>query len=296
MITGRITNSMGIPLQGVSVSHFDIDNYNYSDQNGIFHIHIDNECEKKIHISYLGYNSLQISNSDTISSFIDIVMYEDTSFNKMPYPTQKLKYGMIFFIQVDYIINNFNDFQPLLKDYNIDLMNNSSGIFSMEIAGTYKRYYLGLNFGYADDSNSDHDSLDINFNTNQYGLHFGYNLLSTKRLLFTPKVAIKWNRYRLMNYDKDNKIPIEQYVSERDLDLRFNQVTGFVGFNLSYKMYKYNLFASDYWTFGIYGGYAFKVNDKPWIYSRGNRLTSNGTIGMEKYNIGIHFSFNFEGQ
>ena len=178
----------------------------------------------------------------------------------------------------------------------MDLMNNSSGIFSAELAGTYKRFYAGFNWGFADDSNYRHDSLDIEFKTRQYGLHFGYNLLNTYRLLLTPKVAIKWNRYRLLNNDKENSIPFEQYVDERNLDIRFNQLTGFVGFNLSYKMYEFNLLATDYWTFGVYGGYAFKLHDKPWIYSRGNRLTSSGKIGVENYNLGIHVSFNFEGQ
>ncbi|MBK6965848.1 MAG: hypothetical protein IPH20_18455 [Bacteroidales bacterium] len=296
VITGRITDRIGKPLSGVSICQDYTDNCNYSDYNGVFHILIDNKFDNKLEISYPGYKSLWISNSDTIKGIIHLVMYEDTSYIEMPYPRRIFKFGFITFLQVDFIFNDFNDFKPLLKDYNVDLMNKSNGIFSAELAGLYKGYYMGLSFGCANDGVYDHDSLDIEFNTTQYGLHFGYNLVNTKRLLITPKVAIKWNRYRLLNNDKDKSLPMEQYVSERDLDIRFNQITGFAGLNLSYKIYRFNLLPTDYWTFGIYGGYAFKLHDKPWIYSRGNRLASNGKIAIENYNIGIHFSFNIDGR
>lgn len=207
-------------------------------------------------------------------------------------PKTKLEFGFIGSLQVDFLFNDFEDFRPILKDYNVDLMNKSSGIFSTELAGTYKTYYAGINFGWAHDTDSYNDSLNIKFNTTQYGLHFGYILINTKRFLLIPKVAVKWNRYRLLNTDINNKIPIGQYVSERDLDIRFNQMTGFVGLNLSYKIYEFNLLPTDYSTFGIYCGYAFKLNDQPWIYSRGNRLTSTGKIEMQNYNFGFYFSFN----
>jgi len=303
VITGKIIDSIGEPLIGVSICQVNSNNCTNTDYNGLFHLLIDEMYSSHLKIGYVGYQTLTISNLDTISDLLKVKMNVDTLSDKYIYienhdtfPKRKLKFGLIEFIQVDFIFNDFGYFRSLLKDYNVDLMNKSNGIFSVEIAGTYKRYYTGFNFGWANDGVYDHDSLDIEFNTTQYGLHFGYNLLNTKRLLLTPKVAIKWNRYRLLNNEKDKSIPIEQYVSERDLDLRFNQMTGFVGFNLSYKIYNFNLLPTDYWTFGIYGGYAFKLHDNPWIYSRGNRLTSSGKIGVENYNIGIHFSFNFEGQ
>jgi hypothetical protein len=262
---------------------------------------IDHQYSRQLNITYFGYRDITISNLDTITGLLKVQMNVKTAFeNQFQHqhhvPHRELKYGFISLLQVDFILNDFSDFEPLLKDYNVDLMNNSSGIFSMELAGTYKRYYAGINFGYADDGDFRHDSLDIEFNTRQYGLHLGYNLLNTKRLLLTPKVALKWNRYRLLNNDKANSIPMEQYVEERDLDLRFNQMTGFAGLSLSYKMYEFNILATDYWTFGIYGGYAFKLHAKPWIYSRANRLTSSGKIGIDNYNFGVHFSFNFDGQ
>lgn len=299
VITGKVTDNIGKPLAGVLICQINSINCTSTDHNGLFHLLIDEKHFPQLEFECIGYQTLTISNLDTISGLLKVKLPVDTLFNKFYYeiyPKRKLKYGFISFIQADLIFNDFGDFRPLLKDYNIDLMNKSSGIFSVELAGTYKRYYAGFNLGWANDCDYKHDSLDIIFNTTQYGLHFGYNLINSKRLLFTPKVAIKWNRYRLLNNDKNKSITIGQYISERDLDIRFNQMIGFVGLNLSYKIYNFNLFSADYWTFGVYGGYAFKLHDNPWIYSRGNRLRSSEKIKIENYNIGVLFSFNIDRQ
>lgn len=207
---------------------------------------------------------------------------------------RKMKFGAIFFESLDIINVDFSDFESILGSYNIEKMNNAGSVFTSEIAGTYKRYYLGISFGYNNADYHKHDSLDIEFNTTQTGLHFGYNLIDSKRFLITSKVALKWNRYRLINSNKEDKIPIEQYMSERDLDLRFNQLTGFVGLNVSVKLYQFNIEESDYWALGFYGGYLIKLNNSPYVYSSKNRLTTNREIGIKDYNFGFYISYNFD--
>lgn len=303
VITGKVTDSTGEALIGVAIYQVNSFDGTHTDHDGLFHLLIDEQYPSQLEIRLFGYHPVFISNADTISDLLRVKMIADTSVynhfyknSQESYSKQRLKFGFILFLQADFIFNDFEDFRSVLKDYNVDLMNKSRGIFSVEMAGTYKSYYAGLNIGWASIGNYRHDSLDIEFNTAQYGLHFGYNLLNSKRILFTPKVAVKWNRYRLLNNDKESRIPIEQYVSERDIDLRFNQITGFIGFNLSYKIKNFNVLSTEYWTVGVYGGYAFKLNDNPWIYSRGNRLTSSRKISVENYNLGIHFSFNIDGE
>lgn len=207
---------------------------------------------------------------------------------------REIKFGSIIFESLDLIYIDFSDFESILGSYNIENMNRSGSVFTSEIAGTYKRYYLGISFGYNHADYHKHDSLDIEINTTQTGLHFGYNLIDSKRFLITPKVALKWNRYRLMNSDNEDKIPIEQYMNERELDLRFNQLTGFVGLNLSVKLYQFNIEHTDYWAIGLYGGYLFKLNNNPYVYSSKNRLTTNREIGIKDYNFGIYISYNFD--
>jgi len=197
-------------------------------------------------------------------------------------------------MEASYTPIDFDDFRPLLNDINVDLMNKSDEIASFQIAGNYRRFYAGLSLGLQSLNDYDNDSLNIDFNTTQYGIHLGYQLFNTRHVQFTPKVALKWNRYRLINSAKNYEIPITHYLNERDLDLRFNQLTGFVGCNLSYMFLirrKYFL-SGDFLTIGLFGGYEWKLNDAPWIYSPQNRLIGNGKIDMKHMTIGLNFSSN----
>ncbi len=295
LIVGRITDTIGEPLCGVIISQKKPANAAISDSNGFFHLLIDEINSAQISFGYIGYKTVTFSNLDTISGLLEVKMTTDTVFEDIKHttpPKQESKFSVFTFFQIDALFNDFAGFRPLLKDYNVDNMNKWSIIFTLELAMTYKRFYTGLSFGHQTSYN-DYDSLDIELKKTQWGLHFGYNILNTKRILFAPKVAIKWNRYRLLNYDKEKSISIEQYVSERDLDIRFNQITGFVGFNLTYKIYNLTLFGFDYSTCGIYGGYIFQFNEKPWIYSGSNRLISNEIIKVKNYSIGFVFSHHF---
>jgi len=242
-------------------------------------------------LAYTKHSNNEFTLFDTISKPIQI----NSKLSEDSYESErKMKFGAIFFESLDIINVDFSDFESILGDYNIENMNKSGGVFTTEIAGTYKRYYLGISCGYDHDDYNKHDSLDIEFNTTQFGLHIGYNLIDSKRFLITPKVALKWNRYRLINSDNEDKIPVEQYMNERDLDLRFNQFTGFVGLNLSVKLYQFNIEHTDYWAIGFYGGYLFKLNNNPYVYSSKNRLTTNKEIGIKDYNFGFYISYNFD--
>lgn len=300
IITGKVLDSVGNPLIGVSVYQKNSNNCNITDFNGSFFILINPKRDNTLIFSYVGFKSMVISNADTIEKSLIVRMEEDLTMTDeyiaLPntYHSTPSRFGFASCMKVDYLAANFSDFQDVLSDYNIVTMNRADGAINFELGGTYKNYYLGLNFGYSSGGDYKHDSLDIEFNYTQYGLNFGYNLVNSKRFLIQPKLNVAWNRYRLINSDKERKITLEQYVIDRDLDIRFNQLTGFVGLNVAYKMYNSHLlFFSDYWTIGIYGGYLYKLNDKPWIYSKRNRLESNAKIKIDNYNVGFYFSFNF---
>ena len=201
------------------------------------------------------------------------------------------KFGLTFTESLDFLYNDFGEFESILESYNVDKMGSFNPIFVTEIAGNYNRFYFGLSFGYDHEDHNKHDSLDIEFNTTRFGLHLGYNLVDSKRFLVTPKFALKWNRYRLINSTNEDEIPLDQYITERDLDLRFNQLTGFIGVNLSVKFYQFSLEPCDYWTVGIYGGYLFKFHNKPFLSSSKTKLTTNNKIGIQDYNIGIYISY-----
>jgi len=302
LILGKITDITEQPLLGVEICESNCKSFIQSDNNEIFHLLIDKQLENRIDLSYLGFESIQISNIDTVKEVLNINMTPNSLHdsiviigNNSHKPKNKLKRNInndfIVFFQRNLLLPNFDDFKPILKDYNVNLMNTSI-ILSTELAVTFNRYYSGVSLTYNVDEETEKDSLDIKLKSSQIGFHFGYNLVNNKRFLITPKVAIKWNRYRLLNSYPAKEIPLEQYISERDIDIRYNQFIGSIGLNLLFKFYKCNIFDTDFWTCGIYGGYEFKLHDKPLIYTVNNRISSNGKIRIEDYNFGILFSFN----
>jgi hypothetical protein len=207
------------------------------------------------------------------------------------YTEKTNRLGLITMIGVDFIPNKFDAFERLLGEHNTDLMNSTDGNLSLEMALTYRKFFAGIAYGLGEVNDHKHDELKIDFRTTQYGLQAGYNLVDGSRLLLGPRLGLKWNRYRLLNYDKDRRIDLEEYIKQRDLDLRLNQATGFAGLNIALKLYDNNLLGTDYWAIGMYGGYNFKLHDLPLMYSRGNKLMGNYKIGMSDFSFGFYFAW-----
>ncbi|HBE43485.1 MAG TPA: hypothetical protein DDW27_20260 [Bacteroidales bacterium] len=298
-ITGIVKDSNLEVLAGVIVCQGNSENCTITDLNGSFQLVPDKKKGSTLNFSFPGYKSVSINFIDTIKTDLIIQMDIDDSVlliypDKGPFITDpSLKgWGFVASLQFDMIINRFGEFSSLLGNDNIELMNNLNVVSGWELSASYNRYQAGIIYGFSDAGKYDHDSLVMKTNTALYGLSFGFKIIDGKRFVITPKIAAKWYRYRLVNYDKDRKISLNQYLLDRDLDLRFNQITGFFGASLAYKLYIDNfIFSSDYWTIGFYGGYIFKLNDNPWIYSKHNRLIDDNKIRMNNLNVGVSMSF-----
>lgn len=197
-------------------------------------------------------------------------------------------WGLSFSFFTDHFINDFSQFSKVLGEYNTKLMSELGMIPNWGVAATYKRYQVGLNYGYRSLENTAHDSLNLSFTSNVIRLDLGYKLIDRRRVIVMPIFSLKMNRYKLINSGKDEEISIEEYISNRDLDIRFNQLTGFIGLNAAIKIKgNYLKIPIKYWTLGMYGGYHFKLNKYPWINSPGNDLESEHQIKMNNLNFGL---------
>lgn len=206
--------------------------------------------------------------------------------------TPKFEFGPYF--GVDLISNNFNEFQTTLNSYNTEILNRSNTPLLWGISGNFKHYTLGLQFGSVNQEENNHDSIKIKLNKTIYGINFGYNLIDNKHWVISPLISLKWYRYRLLNSSKNEEIPLTDYLENRELDIRINQAICITGINIAYKSYKYSFFPCDFWTVGLQGGYPFKFHDKPLVFSKENRLTSDYKIDYGKYYLTFYFSFNFQ--
>ena len=292
VISGKVVDDNNEVMPGASICTDNSKKYSISDFNGEFRL----ETGKKtntISVSFIGYETVVIEQIDTISKPLTIVMKESVWIDS---PTQSpigMGFGVTMGFRCDITNFSFDGFESILGKYNTDVLNHQVGTANFDIACNFNRLHAGFGLGFS--TNYDDDTLKIDLRNSQYALFFGYHLVNSSRWLVTPQLSFKWYRFRLINGDKDRKIPMEQYLSEKTLDVRMNQLTGFAGLHISYKFNFLNTYSPPLWTVGLYGGYIFKINNTPWIYSTANRLTTNREIGLKHFNFGITFAIHMYG-
>ena len=289
-ISGKVIDVNEEPLQGVTISLGNSKDWQFSDINGEFRILKPTKPGLSMSISFVGYETVKIANIDTVFYPIVITMEEAPMLFGQP---SRYYYGFVGSVQVDALYHSFNNFESVLEKENIDNLNKLNVNTNFDYAVWYKKLYFALNFGY---NSNDYVKIDSiygrkgDYRTFLLGSHFGYNIIHTKRFLITPKIGVKWYRYRMINYDTERRISMEQYISESDLDIRFNHLFGFIGLNCLYKFHFQN-YPFPPLAVGFYGGYISKFNDKTWVYSRFNRLTTEHKMDFRNFNFGISFSF-----
>ena len=289
-ISGKVVDTNDESMPGVTICLGNSKDCQVSDINGEFRILKPQEKGMTMSISFIGYETVKIDNVDSIFHPITITMKESPWIETYPHRVY-FDFFVLLSMQFDFFSPSFSNFGSILGKENVDNLNKLNMSGGLECAVLYKRFHFALNFGGIDHSLK-LDSINAgkgDYRTFLLGTHFGYNIVNSKGFIITPKIGIKWYRYRMTNYDRENRIPMEQYITERDLDVRFNHLVGFTGLNCTY------IFNNYYHpiAIGFYGGYAFKLNDKTWVYSRHNRLTTDYKIDFSNFNFGISMSYIF---
>ena len=182
---------------------------------------------------------------------------------------------------------NFNDFENALGKENIDFINLFTGFdYDLGLGYYYKKFNGVFEFGYNlnDGSNKKGRNINIKLSTTKLGLLFGYRVIDTKHFFISPELAFRYYRFRLNNWNKGSKKSLEEYVDNRDLDIRFHQLTGYGGLSFAYKLPTFYREKSLYVR--LSGGYYLKLNNKPWITSADSKITTNNKLDIT---YGINF-------
>lgn len=294
VVTGIITDNRSVPIIGVRACQVNSANCTVSDMNGVFHLLIEPDRGTSLNITCPGFNPAEVVITDTTSfpvkiSLIPMYIPEGAYVNEADYNQGK---GIITrsAISFDLILSDFSEFSGLLGTYNTDVMEFFS-VTGPEIGACFPRFYAGLAIGYGYNYEDEHDSLVISLKNTAYKLNLGYDIANSTRFRMTPMLSFRWLKFRLQNYPDERKVPLESYLQEREIDLRFHQMVAVAGMSLEYKMYNGNMRGSDYWSIGLYGGYAMKLNRSPRIRSDGNRITTDSVIGLRPFTAGISISF-----
>lgn len=204
-------------------------------------------------------------------------------------PIYKSGFAAVF--RGEYLKLDYSRFFPFIGDYN-NCINELTGSSQYELGFQIRNHYFGFAYGFSNISD-DTDSLDIEFNNNQWQFRYGFNMIYSWRFIVRPYVALKWNRSRLINTSAFDVISLQEYMDGRDLDIRFNQPLCFTGIDIAYKIYS-NDDLSHYFTVGAFAGYVFKLSQEPLVYSRHTRLDQVPTLGVDHISFGLSVSMNLD--
>jgi hypothetical protein len=260
VLSGTVYDEKNIPVPGVSICQgHNYKNGTFSDMDGEFTILVKEKYENSINFSLVGYNPVIITDFDTLNQPLTIIMkestvlFDDDGYVNPPPNHDHNRFGYIFSYGAEGMYADFTEFEDVLEKYNTNFMSGFVGTINFDFTGTYKRFQSGIGFGFSDGEDAENDTLNVKLNITQYDLGFGYNIINSKYFLITPAIGLKWKRYRIINSSIDRKIPIEYYISQKDLDIRFNQTYAYSGLKIAFKP-KLAFSWSDFWTIGLYGG------------------------------------------
>jgi hypothetical protein len=294
VVTGIIKDNRDVPIGGATACQVSTANCTAADLNGIFHLLLEPGRDMSLKIECLGFNPVEVVIDESTDYPLTInltpIYIPDELFPDDSYSDRKNKVIMRSSLTMDAVFSDFEEFAPALGSHNTDLMRYFA-VIGPELGASFSGVYFGLGIGMGYSYQDDLDTISVDLNNTLYRLTLGYDLVNSRRIRITPLLSARWLRYRLMNYPGDRKISLTRYLDERDVDLRFNQTIAVAGLNLEYLMYSGIQGHGDYWSFGVAGGYAVKLNRTPWIYSRGNRVMTDNSIGLNPLTFSLTVSW-----
>ncbi|MDZ7635449.1 MAG: carboxypeptidase-like regulatory domain-containing protein [Bacteroidales bacterium] len=294
VVTGIIQDNRGVPVTGVRVCQVNTSNCTAADLNGIFHLLLIPGKESNLQVECLGFNPVEVVIDESTTYPLNVtltpVYIPDAVFIDDSYNQRGNRSVMRSTLSLDAVFTDFAEFTPDLGSYNTEVMDYFA-VIGPELGAIVSGVYFGLGLGVGYSYKDDYDSLVVDLNNTLYKFSLGYDLVSSTRIRLAPILSVKWLRYRLMNYPNERKITLTSYLGERDIDIRFNQTIAVAGVDLEYIMYTSSVGRSDYWSVGIEGGYAVRLNQTPWVYSKGNRLMTDNQIGLDHLTFGLSLSY-----
>lgn len=293
-VTGTVTDHRGVSIVGVRVCQTGSTNCTATDISGMFHLALDPEIESRLTVTCPGFITAEVVIDETTAFPVRITlipMYlEADAWADETELTPEAKVITRSSIGFDAILTDFSEFTGLLGSHNTEAMDYFA-VTGPEIGASFPRFYTGFGIGMGYNYKEDYDTLVVDLKNTLFKLSLGYDIISSRRIRMTPMISLRLMKSRLRNYPGERKVPIEEYLLKKETDLRFNQAMAVTGLNLEYIMYTGNRGMSDYWSIGIVGGYAVKLNRVPWIRSDGNRITTDSAIRLNPLTAGISISY-----
>ena len=222
---------------------------------------------------------------------------------KLPYsivPQYRKKDNRPSFISIGLGVNSYRpgyeSFAESIGQNNTDFIDNMSGFATIFLQGSYHKFNLALFLPIPAEISKEIDTIAYEIHKNEYKLSFGYQIISTTRFYIAPSIQVSIDKIRLLNYSKTRKTNLlNYYESNRELDLRFNQLIGSAGLAIAYFLGKKVNSIPGRFGVELYAGYQTNLTNHPLIYSAKNRLMTDYSLHTGKLDLAVkfHFRFNF---
>lgn len=288
-ISGIVVSNLDFtPLKNVEVCiNHEFHCINTSKQGRFFTL-ISNEVKiDSITFSLSGYRDTTLYFDDSITDLIKVVMDTARTYSLVE-RNEKPFLGAVLSVGIDQAKFDFGMFTPYFPVGSVDSLEANYLMVQFNYDMIINRFQFGFRFGLSGGENEPlNDSIQIKTRSNLYDLHCSYSILRTKLITLGPMVGLKWYRQRLQVYDSRDKILLTNYLQDKELDIRFNHLSSFVGLNFMLKQNDRN--NSGGLIIGGYVGYLIPLNSEPWIRTKHNKIYAFEEVKLPQLNFGIYF-------
>lgn len=206
-----------------------------------------------------------------------------------PYAEKPLLVNQFLYFDSEYILIDFESFEPHFHSKNIDLLEKSKLLWGIEYGVQYKALFFGANINFGSQKGTVTDSIDSKVNYTRFGLSLGYYILNTKLIQIVPRTSIYLNNISLKNFNSKDDIPLDDYTTNPDFKLRFSQFTSQLGIDINIKIPKLSTKPGQPFLLGFKTAYNVDIGSTS-LSSDENTLKSGSNLKSIPLTLGIHFT------
>lgn len=268
--------------------------YNIADNTGAFHLLVEDGQSLNIKARSYGYLDRTLRLDSFPEEPIIINLVADSTIlnlqtplkNKKWYNTHPTTLSMgVSFHQIKY-----DEFESLLGQDNTEALRLGGLQFTLDYGKVFKRVYAALEFGISFPVTREESGVDIETNSNLFGMHLGYELVNSRISYILPKLSFKRYRMRLINSpDSNENIPLQNFLQDKDLDLRFIHHLADLGLTIGYKYRKEDWIPGAFIIFGVHSGYAISLNNNVNIKGLRSSISSEENIQIKRLHLNFFF-------
>lgn len=206
-----------------------------------------------------------------------------------PYAEKPLLVNQFMYFDAELVSFDFNEFKQHFHQRNIDLLEKSKLLWGLEYGVQYKKVFFGAKINFGSQKGSVTDSIDAKNNFTRFGLSGGYYFVNTNAFQVMPRAGILLNNMSLKNFSSKKDIPLDQYTSNPDFKLNFQQYIFQLGLDINYKIHKISTKPGQPFLIGIKAAYNLDIGHTR-VTSDENILKSDADISIIPLTIGLHFT------